>query len=194
MTVAGLLLAAGAGRRMGGPKALVRLVAGGPTLVESAVERLLAAGCDRAVVVVGAGANEAAAAVAGTGAEVVTAADWSSGMGASLDAGLALLEAGPDDLALVSLVDLPDVTADVMARVLRAAVADGPAALVRAGYAGVPGHPVAIGREHWAAVRAGANGDRGARDYLGATPHLVVECGDLATGRDLDTPEDLDRG
>ena len=122
MTVAGLLLAAGAGRRMGGPKALVRLVAGGPTLVESAVERLLAAGCDRAVVVVGAGADEAAAAVAGTGAEVVTAADWSSGMGASLDAGLAHLEAGPDDLALVTLVDLPDVTADVMARVLTAAV------------------------------------------------------------------------
>ena len=125
MTVAGLLLAAGAGRRMGGPKALVRLVAGGPTLVESAVERLLAAGCDRAVVVVGAGADEAAAAVAGTGAEVVTAADWSSGMGASLDAGLAHLAGGPDDLALVTLVDLPDVTADVMARVLTAAVGEG---------------------------------------------------------------------
>ena len=77
---------------------------------------------------------------------------------------------------------------------LTAAVGEGRSALVRAGYAGVPGHPVAIGRDHWALVRAGAHGDRGARDYLGVTAHRVVECGDLATGRDLDTPEDLDRG
>jgi CTP:molybdopterin cytidylyltransferase MocA len=115
-------------------------------------------------------------------------------MGASLDAGLGHLAGGSDDLALVTLVDLPDVTADVMARVLSAAVDDARSALVRAAYAGVPGHPVAIGRDHWGPVRAGAHGDRGARDYLRATAHRVVECGDLATGRDLDTPDDLDRG
>jgi len=53
---------------------------------------------------------------------------------------------------------------------------------------------VAIGRDHWAAVRTTARGDRGARDHLRATPHRLVECGDLATGRDLDTAEDLRRG
>ena len=56
----------------------------------------------------------------------------------------------------------------------------------------MPGHPVAIGRDHWAAVLTTARGDRGARDHLRATPHRLVECGDLATGRDLDTAGDLD--
>ena len=132
--------------------------------------------------------------VAGTGAEVVVAEDWDEGMGASLRAGLSHLQGADDDLALVTLVDLPDVTAAVMVRVLEAAAGDGRAALARAAYDGVPGHPVAIGRDHWAAVRTTARGDRGARDHLRATPHRLVECGDLATGRDLDTAEDLRRG
>ncbi len=191
MSTVGLVLAAGAGRRMGGPKALVRLTEGGPTLVETAVARVLEGGCDRVVVVVGAAGPEVAALVEGTGAEVVPATDWDEGMGASLRAGLAHLEAGDADLALVTLVDLPDVTAPVVRRVLTTALGDGRAALVRAAYGGVPGHPVAIGRDHWATVRATARGDRGARDHLRATPHGSVECGDLATGRDVDTVEDL---
>ena len=89
VSTVGLVLAAGAGRRMGGPKALVRLTDGGPTLVETAVARVLEGGCDRVVVVVGAAAEQAAALVAGTGAEVVLADDWDEGMGASLRAGLA---------------------------------------------------------------------------------------------------------
>jgi CTP:molybdopterin cytidylyltransferase MocA len=194
VTTVGLVLAAGAGRRMGGPKALVRLTDGGPTLVETAVARVLESGCDRVVVVVGAAGEQAAALVAETGAEVVAADDWDEGMGASLRAGIAHLEDAHDDLALVTLVDLPDVTAAVMTRVLADAVGDGRAALVRAAYDGVPGHPVAIGRDHWSAVRTTARGDRGARDHLRATPHRLVECGDLATGRDLDTAEDLRRG
>jgi CTP:molybdopterin cytidylyltransferase MocA len=115
-------------------------------------------------------------------------------MGASLRAGLAHLEGSTADVALVTLVDLPDVTAEVMGRVLAAAVGEGPTALVRAAFGGVPGHPVAIGRVHWEGVCAAAEGDRGARDYLRATPHRLVECGDLATGRDVDTVEDLGRG
>ena len=194
MTTVGLVLAAGAGRRMGGPKALVRLTDGGPTLVETAVARVLESGCDRVVVVVGAAGEQAAALVAETGAEVVAADDWDEGMGASLRAGIAHLEDAHDDLALVTLVDLPDVTARVMSRVLADAVGDGRAALARAAYDGVPGHPVVIGRDHWSAVRTTARGDRGARDHLRATPHRLVECGDLATGRDLDTAEDLRRG
>ena len=194
MTTVGLVLAAGAGRRMGGPKALVRLTDGGPTLVETAVARVLESGCDRVVVVVGAAGEQAAALVAETGAEVVAAEDWDEGMGASLRAGIAHLEDAHDDLALVTLVDLPDVTARVMSRVLGDAVGDGRAALARAAYDGVPGHPVVIGRDHWSAVRTTARGDRGARDHLRATPHRLVECGDLATGRDLDTAEDLRRG
>ncbi|HSF97805.1 MAG TPA: nucleotidyltransferase family protein [Ornithinibacter sp.] len=204
MTTVGLLLAAGAGRRMGGPKALLRLAPDGPTLAETAVRRLREAGCERVVVVVGSSAEQAADAVAHLRVDVVTAPDWAEGMGGSLRAGLAHLDsAHPDsalpdgspaedvEVALVTLVDLPDVTAEVMARVLATARAEGTAALVRAAYEGVPGHPVAIGRDHWAAVRATARGDRGARDHLRITRHHLVECGDLATGRDVDTVEDL---
>ena len=190
MTTVGLVLAAGAGRRMGGPKALVRLTDGGPTLVETAVARVVAGAAT-------AWSSWWAPPVtpsrrSSTGVEVVHAPDWDEGMGASLRAGLAHLERGDDDLALVTLVDLPDVTAEVVQRVVAAARPDGRAALARAAYGGVPGHPVAIGRDHWAAVVTTARGDRGARDHLRATPHRLVECGDLATGRDLDTAGDLD--
>ncbi|MGL5816541.1 MAG: nucleotidyltransferase family protein, partial [Phycicoccus sp.] len=112
MTNTGLVLAAGAGRRMGGPKALVRRRAGLPTFVEATVDAMWRAGLPRVVVVLGAGADEALPLVESARAEVVVAPDWAEGMGASLRAGLAYLSdaaRGVPDLALVMLVDLPDV-------------------------------------------------------------------------------------
>jgi CTP:molybdopterin cytidylyltransferase MocA len=94
------------------------------------------------------------------------------------------LEDSDADAALVSLVDLPDVTHHVVRRVL-AAGADR-AALIRTTYDGRPGHPVLLGRDHWVGVRAAAVGDRGARDYLANHALVEVECGDLASGRDVD--------
>jgi CTP:molybdopterin cytidylyltransferase MocA len=195
---AGLVLAAGAGRRMGGPKALLRMSADEPTLLESALDRLRAAGCTRLVVVTGAAGGDVGLVAEQAGAEVVHAPDWEEGMGASLRSGLTHLEStsvpgGATVVALVTLVDLPDVTTEVMARLVAAAERDGQQALLRATYHGVPGHPVAIGRAHWKGAAEAATGDRGARDYLRATPHRVVECGDLATGGDVDTVNDLHR-
>jgi CTP:molybdopterin cytidylyltransferase MocA len=112
--VDGLLLAAGAGTRMGRPKALVVGDDGTPWLV-AALGRLHDGGCRRVTVVLGAAAAEAATLIEGAGAQVVVAADWAEGMSASLRTGLAALD--PDaDAALVTLVDLPDVTADVIGR------------------------------------------------------------------------------
>ena len=62
---------------------------------------------------------------------------------------------------------------------------------MRAAYEGVVGHPVLLGREHWSAVAQEALGDQGARGYLAAHPVRLVECGDLASGRDLDRPADV---
>ena len=93
--------------------------------------------------------------------------------------------------ALVTLVDLPDVGDDVVGRLLSRAGTIGPDTLARAAYDGQPGHPVLLGRGHWAGVADIARGDRGARDYLAIHEHRAVECGDLATGRDLDRPTDL---
>ncbi len=181
---------------MGTPKALLRDAAG-RSLVDRSVAALREGGCDRLQVVLGARADEAAREVTG-GADVVVATDWDEGMGASLRAGLRAAQQGDAVAALVSLVDLADVGADVVRRVLAEAAASalelGPDVLARASYDGVPGHPVLIGRDHWEGVVASARGDRGARDYLRAHPPLLVECGDLATGRDMDTPEEMRTG
>lgn len=183
-TVAGLLLAAGAGTRMGRPKALI-VDADGTSWLARGVAVLHDGGCDEVTVVLGAAAEEARALLPDDVA-VVVADDWAEGMSASLRAGLESLEDSKADAALVSLVDLPDVTAAVVHRVL-AAGADR-AALIRTTYDGRPGHPVVLGREHWFGTRAAAVGDRGARDYLAHHALVEVECGDLATGRDVDGP------
>ncbi len=177
--VHGLLLAAGAGTRIGMPKALMR-DADGTSWLQRSVAVLVDGGCDAVTVVLGARASEALPLVPDN-ATAVVADDWAEGMSASLRAGLAAL--GDSDAAVLSLVDLPDVTAEVVRRVATGA---GPSTLSRATYDGRPGHPVVIGRDHWAGVTASATGDFGARHYLDAHEATLVECGDLATGRDQD--------
>lgn len=195
MTVLGLLLAAGAGRRMGTPKALLRDEAGIP-FVARAIGVLLEGGCDSVMVVTGASAYEATGLLDETGwtddpaVEVVVAEDWDEGMGASLRAGLSAALSTVASCSMVTLVDLPDVGADVVRRVLGQTPCD-ETALARASYDGQPGHPVLLGRDHWAGVIGSAHGDKGARDYLATNRPVPVECGDLATGRDMDSPEDL---
>lgn len=179
----GLLLAAGAGRRMGQPKALLRDPDGSSWLGRS-VAALRDGGCPVVTVVLGAAADEARPLVP-EGCRVVVAEDWADGMGASLRAGLASLAAEPAGVALVSLVDLPDVSAAVVERV--AAAATGQETLARAAYDGRPGHPVVLGRDHWPAAARVARGDRGARDLLAGADVVLVECGDLATGEDVDS-------
>lgn len=175
MTVHGLLLAAGAGSRYGVPKALV------DDWLVRALTVLADGGCPERTVVLGARAEQARPLVP-AGVAVVVTDDWAQGLGTSLRDGLAAL---PDaDAALIHLVDLPDVPAAAVARVLAAAT--GPGSLARATYDGRPGHPVLLGRDHWAGVCASAVGDQGARDYLATRPLELVECGDLATGRDVD--------
>jgi CTP:molybdopterin cytidylyltransferase MocA len=173
---------------MGRPKALVSL--DGEPLVQRAVRVLEAGGCAPLVVVVGAAAAEVRALLP-VGAHPVVAEHWSEGMGASLRAGLTAVEhLDPvPDAVLVHLVDLPGITAGAIARLAGLAEPD---VLARAGYGGHPAHPVLLGRAHWAGVRAAATGDAGARGYLADHPDLaLVECGDLASPDDVDTPEQL---
>ena len=181
----GLLLAAGAGRRMGTPKALVTDEQG--SWLVRGVELLQVGGCDRVTVVLGAEVARAGVVLVDLDVSVVVADDWAEGMGASLRAGLRSLADSADEGVLVSLVDLPDLVPMVVARVIGAGSGDGSAALARATYAGRPGHPVLLGRDHWAGVVETATGDQGARAYLAERDVTLVECGDLATGRDVDT-------
>ena len=178
----GVHLAAGEGKRMGQPKALVRDPDGTSWLLRAAAA-LDQGGCERVVVVLGAGADEAEAMLASVPVDVIVAPNWKAGMSASLRAGLGFLADG--DCAVVSLVDLPDVTGEVVRRLIESGT--GRDVLARASYDGVAGHPVLLGRHHWPGVLAGATGDRGARDYLATHDHVLVECGDLATGVDVDS-------
>ncbi|KPG79749.1 NTP transferase domain-containing protein [Frigoribacterium sp. RIT-PI-h] len=201
-TSVGLLLAAGAGTRMGRPKALV-VDEHGPGLTR-AVGTLLDGGCDRVVVVLGAGATEARALLAAdprllgvdgrARVSVVVADDWADGLAASLRAGLEALSAGdPEEarLAVITLVDYPGLPSPAVARLLSPPAADvplGPGALRQSVFHGRPGHPVVVGRSHWSALAASLTGDRGAGPYLRAHAAEPVDCSDLWDGRDVDAP------
>jgi nicotine blue oxidoreductase len=184
---AGLLLAAGGGRRYGRPKALVELPSG-ELLVEAALATLRAGGCDPVVVVLGAAASQVQRRAALTHpVMVVVNPDWPDGAGSSLRAGLRVLAGTGAVAAVVLLVDTPWITP---AAVRRVAASGGHSALVVATYDGQPGHPVLLGRRHWPGVAKLAVGDVGARPYLTEHPEVVVtvECGDIADGTDIDEP------
>lgn len=189
MTVAGVLLAAGAGRRMGGPKALVEL--DGEPLVRRGVRLLSEAGCDPVLVVVGAAAVDVAPLC--EGAHVVVATEWASGMGASLRAGLAALVESAASAAVIVLVDQPLVTTEAVRRLVAAAAGGALAAV--ATYDGRRRNPVLLDRSVWPGVAEAAVGDAGARGWLRAHPELVVgvDCSDTGSAEDLDTPLDLAR-
>ena len=177
--VTGIVLAAGAGVRAGGPKALRRTPQGEPWLA-LAVNVLRDSGCSPIIVVLGADAPAAQPLVPESVVTVVNDR-WQEGMATSLRAGLA---AATGSAALVTLVDLPDVPASVALRVLEQPLERD--VLRQAVFEGRPGHPVLIGADHWSALSAEISGDRGARDYLARSGVVEVECGDLSDGRDVD--------
>jgi CTP:molybdopterin cytidylyltransferase MocA len=182
--VAGILLAAGGGSRLGRPKALVEL--GGESLARRGVRLLHEGGAAPIVVVTG------AVAVDLPGVLTVHNPDWRSGMGSSLTAGLATVPQGPG-AAVIALVDQPLVGPEAVRRLIAAYLAGARVAV--AGYGGAPRNPVLLAREHWPEVAGLAVGDAGARAFLRANPELVtlVECGDTGSPDDLDTRADLER-
>jgi nicotine blue oxidoreductase len=180
--VGALVLAAGEGRRFGGPKAVAEL--DGERLVDRAVRVLGIGGADPVVVVLGAAVVD----VPGADAVVVNA-DWAEGMGSSLRAGLSAPALAGCSAVLVQLVDQPGIRATAVRRLVEAH--DRGAALAVATYAEERGHPVLLGRDHWAGVVASAVGDRGARAYLAEHRDEVVEVPCDGTARDADTPDEL---
>lgn len=179
--VAGIVLAAGEGRRFGRPKAIVEL--DGERLVDRAVRLAASGGCHPVFVVSGAVALDV------RGAFVVPNPQWRTGMGSSLRAGL---DALPESVSavVVVLVDTPWLGADAVRRLISAHARG--ALLAVATYDGQPGHPVLLGRPHWDAIRAHASGDMGARAYLrGRSDVHEVDCTGTGDPSDIDTPADL---
>ena len=172
--VSGIVLAAGAGTRLGRPKA--ELVVAGERLVDRAVRVLRSAGCAEVVAVVRAGVEV-------DGATVVVNPDPDRGMGSSLRLGLA---SASGERAVIVLVDTPGIGIAQVRQVL-----DVSAPFVIARYGERRSHPVAIDRSRWAEVAALADGDEGARPFMRAYPDLVTEVSCDGDPSDIDTPEDL---
>jgi CTP:molybdopterin cytidylyltransferase MocA len=180
VSVVGIVLAAGAGRRFGEPKAEV--VVAGERLLDRAVRVLRAGGCADVVAVVRAGAL-----VVDARAVVNDAPE--RGMASSLALGLQAAAETSATCAVVMLADMPGVQPTTVA-----AVAGARAPIAMAGYAGRRGHPVAFARELWSDVAEHVHGDEGARAYIDAHPDLVsvVEVGGGPQAlADIDTPADL---
>ena len=197
---------------MGVPKAL--LETDGETWAARSARLLLEGGCTGVLVVTGAAHEEVEEHLPEDPRLAhVHAPRWEEGMGESLRTGLDVLVRAakgearspafdpPGDAAVVTLVDLPDLDARVVERVLERWVADGEGdeALVRATYDGRPGHPVLLGAAHWRKLLTTVRGDVGAQRYLelegdDVPPRRLheVDCSDLASGRDVDSPAEMD--
>ena len=180
--VAGILLAAGEGSRLGRPKATLEL--DGERLVDRGVRTLRDGGCTPVLVVAGAAQIEV------IGAVVVPNPDWRDGMGSSLRAGLAALPPACPAV-VIALVDQPLITPAAVGRLI-AAYEEG-AGIAVAAYGGVRRNPVLLSAAHFAAAAEAAVGDQGARGYLRDHADLVtaVPCDDVAAPDDIDTPGDL---
>jgi CTP:molybdopterin cytidylyltransferase MocA len=176
---AAAVLAAGAGRRMGTPKA--ELVVAGTRLLDRAVAVAREGGCAPVFVVVRAGTQVA-------GAEAVVNPDPERGMRSSL--ALAVEVAAEAEALAVLLVDAPGVGADALRAVVSAWT---PGRIAVGRYGDRWGHPIVMAPDLWRTALAGAGRDEGARALLAARPDLVDQVEVPGDPADLDTPEDLAR-
>jgi CTP:molybdopterin cytidylyltransferase MocA len=188
--VVAIVLAAGEGRRMGGPKALLPI--GGETFLARACRELAGPGVASVVAVLGAEAErvrrEAGAPAA---ASVVVNDRWREGMLTSVWRGLDEAEDRGADAVLLHPVDNPWVEPATLAAVLDAL--DAGAEIAVPSHGGRRGHPAGFARSVWPDLRQ-APLEGGARTVLAARPARVVH---VPAGPDclvdIDTPEDLER-
>jgi molybdenum cofactor cytidylyltransferase len=159
--VAGVLLAAGMSTRFGQPKQLARYR--GRTLLRHAAEVGLAAGLDPLVVVIGAWAEAMRRELDGLAVQVVENPQYAEGQSTSVRAGMRMLP-GSARAVVMLLVDMPDVEADVIRRLIATWRATG-APLVRPSYAQQPGNPVLFDAGVFAELAA-SSGDQGGREVL----------------------------
>src|SRR5579884_3988192 len=157
--VVGAVLAAGAGTRIGRPKAELEL--GGQRLVDRAVAALRAGGCAPVIAVVRAG-------MAVPGAVETVNHRPERGMRSSL--ALAVSAAGEADALAVVLVDAPGVGAEAIRRTV---AAWRPGRIAVAAFGDDRGHPIVMSPAMWRAALAVAEPDEGARTYLAEKSEFI---------------------
>jgi CTP:molybdopterin cytidylyltransferase MocA len=188
LPVAAIILAAGAGTRMGKPKQL--LPYRGRTLIEHAIEQACEAEFDPILVVVGAHSDEVRAAIAARPVEIVQNDFWQSGMGSSLSvAARRLREIGGDSAAVaVLLADQPRVMAEHLSG-MRRLLSTSAAPIIAARYNNTIGVPALFKRELFATLAELAP-DVGARQLLRDSGTKVTRYLLPEAAIDVDTPGD----
>jgi molybdenum cofactor cytidylyltransferase len=186
VTIGGLILAAGEGRRFGGTKQLADLR--GRPLLTYALEAMLAVpAVSPVVVVLGHDAATIRREIDFEGARTVLCDDWQEGQSASLRCGVAAL--GDVDAVVLTLGDQPFITPQAIAAVIDQLDRHD---AVRATYGGAPGHPVALSRRLLDRVGE-LRGDVGFRDLLAGKMVRRFEASHLCDATDIDTREELAR-
>lgn len=188
---AGLLLAAGAGTRIGMPKAILSWADG--LLIDGGLRLLRDSGCAPIRTVLGAEADRVMAVSGLSDDDVTVAQRWAEGQSHSLRAGLDWAESIAAPAVVIALVDQPLVTAAAIQRLIGAWRGGAVAAV--ATYGGRWRTPVLLDASVRDDVQRDLHGDRGAGPWLRAHPTAVtpVEVGDISDDVDIDTPEDLQR-
>jgi molybdenum cofactor cytidylyltransferase len=185
--IAALVLAAGAARRFGSQK-LVHPVRGEP-LIRAAVDRVVAAGPEQTIVVVGRDGAAVRHALAGMPVTIVENPHPERGLSSSLRAGLAMVP-GNAVAVLVTLGDQP-IDRDEVFPALVARFGGDDAPIVAPRYQGVQGLPVLFARSVFPELEA-LTGDRGARSVVERDPSRVAYVDfDFPMPRDVDTPADI---
>lgn len=186
--IAGVLLAAGAGRRFGADK-LGALLDGEPVVRHAA--RMVRAKVDALWVVVAPQDESVAMALAGIDIRIVVNARAHEGSGTSIAAGIAALPANAE-AAVVALGDQPRLAAGVIDRLLRTH-REGRCAIVAPTYRGVQANPVLFARSVFAELLA-LEGDEGARSVVLREPsRLELVAIDAPVPSDVDHPDDLQK-
>ena len=190
LVVGAVLLAAGAGSRLGGrPKSLLEL--GGVPLIRRQLIALSGAGVDEVVVVLGHHADAIEAAVQDFPVTLARNLAPDDGQASSVRIGLQALT-GKLDAVIVTLADQPMVNAQDITDLISAFKKRGEASMVVPRVAGEPGNPVifeAALRDEWLAGDANA----ACRRWREANPGRVhwLDTDNQRYRVDIDTPEDM---
>jgi molybdenum cofactor cytidylyltransferase len=192
--IAGIVLAGGRSSRMGQPKALLPIGSSGDTFLDRVTRTLLDAGIHDVIVVVGADAAVIrAVARPRSGVRIVDNPDHEQGQLTSLLAGLRAVDAARTTAALMTLIDVPLVSAATV-RTLIAAQRERGAPVVRPVSNGRHGHPVIFSREVFVELQR-ADPAHGAKPVVRAHAADMIEVpiDDEGAFTDIDTREDYER-
>jgi len=187
--VAAIVLAAGAGTRVGG-RIKQLLPWRGKTLIENAIDLAARSHVVETVVVLGAHAEEIRAVIQATPVRIVVNRQWEEGHSTSIRAGLNALSSRIDAAIFIN-ADQPLLTSAVVNQIIQR-YRETDASIIVPLYAGARGSPALFDRKHWSEF-ATLRGEQGGRELLAKYPVARVEFAEARLGTDVDTLEEYEK-